>query len=507
MYLVIPFTRVRTSRVRCWARRSASILWELGKNVFANSVGQSVRYSTIYGSLAVIPIFLIWLYITWIIVLLGLEIAFTHQHFAALVRSKAAGDRDECDRVPTGLQLFPLIAKRFHEGKDPPTADELSRRFLVATGSVDSHIERLGEGRARHDGWRSARAIEGVVPARSLAEVRVAEVIAAFIPMGDEEIRQRPIELEVEEIVSNFRDAGFEAVGETTFLELVSGSRTVETGLMPRPEIHWRRRTRSVTGEAGREYQHDFSEIHPKTMFDEMGRLQKARKTVAVILDALRQAGRRSPQTTAARHRLFDRHSDPALRRVLRQVVGIDIDDGAVEWARQNRAADNIDYRVGDSMELPFSTARVRSRHLHPHLRARARRATDVGRDLPRPAAGRTVLLCGRKPAPSVGRTLRSAFRDRAAEALGDWLRAGDGQGRGALRDPFHRVGAAGGWCGAFEITDYTGTVVRDPVRFEATDMVPPGSFNRKRRWRLLSAAYWAFPTYLWILRKPDGKR
>ena len=75
----------------------AGILWEVGKNLFANSVGTSVRYSTIYGSLAVVPIFLIWLYITWIIVLLGLEISFTHQHFAALVRSRAAGERDECD--------------------------------------------------------------------------------------------------------------------------------------------------------------------------------------------------------------------------------------------------------------------------------------------------------------------------------------------------------------------------------------------------------------------------
>jgi hypothetical protein len=46
-------------------------------------------------------------------------------------------------------------------------------------------------------------------------------VIAAFIPMGEEEMRPRPIELEVEEIVSGFRDAGFDAVGETTFLELV----------------------------------------------------------------------------------------------------------------------------------------------------------------------------------------------------------------------------------------------------------------------------------------------
>ena len=46
-----------------------------------------------------------------------------------------------------------------------------------------------------------------------------------------------------------------------------------------------------TAGTEGSEYQRDFSEIHPKTMFDELGRLQKARKTVAVILDALHKAG------------------------------------------------------------------------------------------------------------------------------------------------------------------------------------------------------------------------
>jgi membrane protein len=220
MYLVIPFTRVQMKSALLGAA-IGSVLWELGKNVFANSVGQSVRYSTIYGSLAVIPIFLIWLYITWIIVLLGLEIAFTHQHFAALVRSEAAGDRDECDRVATGLQLFTLVAQRFHEGKDPPTSDELSRRFLVATGSVDSHLDRLEmAGLARRVAIGSGR--EGVVPARSLGEIQVAEVIAAFITISGE-IRPRPIEITVEEIVSNFRDAGYDAVGETSFLELTKG--------------------------------------------------------------------------------------------------------------------------------------------------------------------------------------------------------------------------------------------------------------------------------------------
>jgi membrane protein len=220
MYKVIPFTRVRM-RSALLGAAVGSILWELGKNLFANSIGQSVRYSTIYGSLAAVPIFLIWLYVTWIIVLLGLEIAFTHQHFAALVRSKAVGGGDDRDRVPTGLQLFTYIAQRFHRGMEPPTADELSRRFLVATGSVDSHLDRLvAAGLARRVAIGSS--VEGVVPAKSLDEVQVAHVIAAFIPMGDEEMRQRPIELLVEEIVAAFRKAGFEATGDTTFRELVA---------------------------------------------------------------------------------------------------------------------------------------------------------------------------------------------------------------------------------------------------------------------------------------------
>ncbi len=221
MYLIIPFTRVKMKSALLGAA-IGSILFELSKSLFAGSIGVSVRYSTIYGSLAVVPIFLIWLYIMWIIVLLGLEIAFVHQHFAALVRSRATGERDECDRVPTGLQLFTLIAQHFHEGKEPPTLDELSSRFLVATGSVDNHLDILAKaGLVRRVAVGSGS--EGVVPARPLDDIKLAQVIAAFVPMGDDEIRQRPIELKVEEIVSGFREAGFDTVGEVTALELVTG--------------------------------------------------------------------------------------------------------------------------------------------------------------------------------------------------------------------------------------------------------------------------------------------
>jgi hypothetical protein len=86
---------------------------------------------------------------------------------------------------------------------------------------VDSHLERLvSTGLALMVAVGSAE--EGVVPARPLSDVRVADVIAVFIPMGDEEMRERPIEIAIEGVVAGFRNAGFEAVGETTFLELVN---------------------------------------------------------------------------------------------------------------------------------------------------------------------------------------------------------------------------------------------------------------------------------------------
>lgn len=219
MYLVIPNTRVQMRSALVGAL-VAGVFWELAKNLFASSVGHSVRYSTIYGSLAVIPIFLIWLYITWIIVLAGLEIAFTHQHFAALVRSRAAGGREPGNGAVVGLQLYLQIARRFHAGQDPPTADELSRRFLVSMGSVDGHLERLvNAGLARRVAVGAGS--DGVVPARPPDQVRVCEVIEAFLPRTDEEYRRRPIELVTLSVMDEVRKAGLAAVGEDTFADLL----------------------------------------------------------------------------------------------------------------------------------------------------------------------------------------------------------------------------------------------------------------------------------------------
>ena len=254
----------------------------------------------------------------------------------------------------------------------------------------------------------------------------------------------------------------------------------------------------------GREYQRDFSELHPKTVFDELGRLQKARKTVAVILDALRQAGIKPRET-----RLLDIGCSTGIQtrhyaEFFGKVVGVDIDDGAVEWARQNRAAYNVSYQVGDSMELPFLTGEfelVTCTHIYEHVPDAQRMLDEIHRVL-RPGGfcffaveNRLRVWDGHYNLPFV------TVLPRPLANL--YVRV---TGRGQRRYETHRtLWGLKRLVRAFEITDYTRAVVRDPEKFEATDMIWPGSPKQKAANVILTIAYWASPTYLWILRKPGN--
>jgi len=219
-FSVVPFTRVRFKSAVVGAATSA-VLFEVAKGVFANVVGQSVRYSTIYGSLAVIPIFLIWLYITWIIVLVGLEVVFTHQYFFTLLRSRSISGGPEGDRVGTGLRLFALVAQRFENGEDPPTCDQLSRRLLVPLAAAEARVQRLQDvGLVRRVALGNQT--EGIVPSKSPERVMVSEVIQAFQPQLMDPGPSRPIEESVNELMSEFLDAGHDRVEDISIHDLLA---------------------------------------------------------------------------------------------------------------------------------------------------------------------------------------------------------------------------------------------------------------------------------------------
>jgi membrane protein len=120
----------------------ATLAIEILKIGFSIYIGATSFYSTVYGALAVIPIFLFWMYISWMAVLLGAVVA------AALPNWRIDGwiGKGPAGGVRLGLALALIAAlaraqRRGEARSTPALAEELG----VATTVIDEHIKPLAE--------------------------------------------------------------------------------------------------------------------------------------------------------------------------------------------------------------------------------------------------------------------------------------------------------------------------------------------------------------------------
>ncbi|MBI4208646.1 MAG: YihY family inner membrane protein [Deltaproteobacteria bacterium] len=79
-YFVMPHSKVRKEAALIGGG-VAALLWEGAKEGFDYYISHVVDYSHLYGALGVIPIFLVWLYVSWLAILFGAELSFVlHNH-------------------------------------------------------------------------------------------------------------------------------------------------------------------------------------------------------------------------------------------------------------------------------------------------------------------------------------------------------------------------------------------------------------------------------------------
>jgi len=184
-YVMLPNTRVLL-RPAAVGALIATVLWESLKSGLGRFAGHLTDPSggsqfAVYGSLALIPLFLLWIYITWLIVLFGLELTSALQ-IVASGRAAALERRDRGEVLDSslGVVLMRIVADGFATGQ-PTEVPTLAARLGLAESTFEPIVGHFVKRRllVKADNERDVPTVTLGRPAESI------ELTSIFDVMGE----------------------------------------------------------------------------------------------------------------------------------------------------------------------------------------------------------------------------------------------------------------------------------------------------------------------------------
>lgn len=168
-----------------WGAAAATLLFELSKFAFkAYSTEFALeRYEGIYGAVAIAPLWLLWVYYTWLTMLLGFEVAHAAQNLHLLERVDRRGtmslENEIIHRVNgvTAARVMVAIARAYARGDKVMSRRRLEEEFDLS----DEVLNRITGRLKRHDLVIEVEGdLAGFLPARPPSEISLAQVMRAF---------------------------------------------------------------------------------------------------------------------------------------------------------------------------------------------------------------------------------------------------------------------------------------------------------------------------------------
>jgi membrane protein len=146
LYIFMPNVRIEWRPAFIGGVVSGTLwqLAQLGYVYFQVGVG---RYNAIYGTMAALPIFMVWLYLSWMIVLLGFGVCYAKQNLRTSGRDLRAEEVSRSNYEQVTLILLITLAQRFVNGQAPLSIKEMSRLLYVPPRlcrSIMLMLQRIG---------------------------------------------------------------------------------------------------------------------------------------------------------------------------------------------------------------------------------------------------------------------------------------------------------------------------------------------------------------------------
>lgn len=183
LYMLIPNCHVPARKAFAGGLISA-MLFEFAKYGFGIYVKAVPTYQAIYGTIAVIPMFLIWIYTSWVIVILGAHITFCLTAFRLKV--EISGAREHPWNLIDVFKIIAILWESQREGRGLPFQALQKRGIKLPHYQINEIMDRL---RRKH--WVHADANGKWFLSRDLTQATVMDLYEAVpncMPLADEVI-------------------------------------------------------------------------------------------------------------------------------------------------------------------------------------------------------------------------------------------------------------------------------------------------------------------------------
>ncbi len=219
IYIFMPHTRVNPMSASAGGIIGGT-LWQLSQWAYIHYQFGFRTYGAIYGALSQLPMLLIWIFVSWIILLLGAEIAFAHQNLSNYrLRQRIKAQPSE-HRSFWGLHLLLLVCKRFVTGGPPATIASLAESLELPVDEAKELLELLENLEAIRTSGENGRE---VLPAKDLKHLMVFDLVEGLerrksvggnIPGGG-------YGKVITEVLSLFREEGRRGIAELSVADLL----------------------------------------------------------------------------------------------------------------------------------------------------------------------------------------------------------------------------------------------------------------------------------------------
>jgi len=180
LYMFIPNTRVRYASALVGAVL-AGTLWQFAQWAYIHFQVGAGNYNAIYGTLAALPILMIWIFVSWTIVLFGMEVVAAHQNRSTFHRDIRGRDISQSLQELVALAILKHISEAFYLGRPGWGEQHLATRLGIPSRIIRDTLDHLSkEGFIVYAGDDSGT----YYPARDLDSVALAEVFHSIRNRG-----------------------------------------------------------------------------------------------------------------------------------------------------------------------------------------------------------------------------------------------------------------------------------------------------------------------------------